>query len=345
MISFFDFLTSNTLSVYTFIAFICGVSLLFLRKIEVGDHAEVTFFDSGTRGYWKEGLCLAANPFPFLRNIGINTFWDVLLPIREQQFNPNIIINHHYDQRETGYRVNVSTGLFAANMDKLINRFFGWLFGVSGEPAHLLFQRVGFRLMLITIVVTYGLNITHSKNNTRPPQASQSFFSQNIWDRGGSLTVNAQLQKGAQPFMPQPEMFIPTNGETWEYVEIKNDSRKYVKYNERLTQDGIPQIEITEKMCVLIPAGRKIGFNSRFAPEYAIEMNKMVHYMKKRESLDVAENIIAFVMLPTNKSLASKDGWNYLYNNWTTVDTPHYVFIAQAKPQYSPAIAGGLVCF
>lgn len=151
---------------YTFnlmLLFSTGVFFIFFRVLK--EPEELIYLDAGTGGYWGEGYCLVPSFLPFLRNIGINFPWGLRNRRLEgmSERTKNINIHHHQDQRELNYRVNIETSLLTANLNRLFERIGSWIFNINNGKPELFYQRIGFRLMILALILGYGANFFFPK--------------------------------------------------------------------------------------------------------------------------------------------------------------------------------------
>lgn len=162
---YYIFVSRNQYTLPLTLVFFAGVLLVLFRLLK--EPEEVMFFDAGTGGYWGEGWCLVPSFTPFLRNIGINFPWGLrnrrLEELEERR--KDVDIHHYQDQREMGYRVNVQTTLFAANVNRLFESIVRWVTGYEKGKRELFYQRIGFRIMLLAIILGWGANFFFPKPN------------------------------------------------------------------------------------------------------------------------------------------------------------------------------------
>lgn len=343
---FFGFLTANHYYMWTLSLFLVGELLMFLRIIETGTYAEVTFFNSGTGIYWSDGLVLSANPFPFLRNIGINTFWDIFHPITERlkmaMTTPEIY--HYVDQSKPRYNVNVETTFWTAKTDMLVTNLLSWLFGFQKGSPELLFQRVGLRIILVTLASTWVLNHTHPRHNeSYEKQGSEYTVEQ---ERGFSqgrpsstnVTVQLSVRSAEPPLYPGPSDFSRRDGTSY---KSPGSVYRYYRPMSNRGQDGIDTVSIdgNEPLCLIMYQGQRLSIttNGRF-PVFVVNMRDSVLYGKKIPRLNFFERI-DYILFGNQSVYPTRDSWNYIYENWhTDVETTRHAIVAEAKKN-------GLVCF
>jgi hypothetical protein len=109
-----------------------------------------------------------------LHNIGIHLLWDLE---EREPVNANVHINSYQDQRESQYHVRANVSLFWLNFDKLISLIVGWFFGFKRGEEKLLYQRVGFRIILVSIVGGFVCNWFFPRPvNADTPSVFSNFF-------------------------------------------------------------------------------------------------------------------------------------------------------------------------
>jgi hypothetical protein len=152
--------------------FFVGIFLHFLRKIESGTHAELLFFEKSTGHFWSDGFCLVPSVLPALHNVGIYLLWNLKkdMQLLQPNFNPNVTIHHFKDQRLPVYRVNTDTSLLALSIHNTIGKMFAWFFAPIGDDSELKYQKLGFRIILISLILGWGGNTFFPKEY----QAQQS---------------------------------------------------------------------------------------------------------------------------------------------------------------------------
>ncbi len=343
---FFGFLTANHYYMWTLGFFLVGELLMFLRIIETGTYAEVTFFNSGTGIYWSDGVVLSANPFPFLRNIGINTFWDIFRPITERlrmaMTTPEIY--HYVDQSKPRYNINVETTFWTAKTDMLITNLLSWLFGFQKGDPELLFQRIGFRILLVTLLSTWVLNFTHPIDGVsqKGQEAEQVAEQRHSYQQGAvsSTIVSVQLsvRSAEPPLYPDRNDFSRRDGTSY---KTPGSVYRYYRPMSNRGRDGIDTVSIdgNEPLCLIMYQGQRLSIttNGRF-PVFVVNMRDSVLYGKKIPRLNFFERI-DYILFGNQSVYPTRDSWSYIYENWhTDVETTRHAIVAEAKKN-------GLVCF
>lgn len=166
---YYNYVLGNTHTSELMLIFSIGIFFIFFRKLE--EPEELLFLDKGTGGYWGEGYCLVPSFAPFLRNIGINFPWGLrngrLNEVHER--TRNIDIHHYQDQRDLNYRVNVETSLMVANINRLFDNLIRWIFGFNKGKPELFYQRIGFRIIILALILGWGGNtFSQKETNSRP---------------------------------------------------------------------------------------------------------------------------------------------------------------------------------
>jgi hypothetical protein len=284
--------------------------------------------------YWSDGLALAANPFPFLRSIGITTFWDVHHPVTERykMENDPIRVDHFVDQSRPRYNINTEASLLAAKTDMLITNMFAWFFGFQKGPSELLFQRVGLRIIILTIITTFVLNHTHPQS-TNP---SWKNFSKNSVSDTSTVKVTAQLiaENVQVPLYPENSDFAQRDGSSF-YVDTNSS---YIYYRPSANySDGVARVTIQRPACLLVYPGQKVSITTNRPPVFVVNMENKVIYVKKKNYLDNIDKLLHFFSRKEDVYITSSS-WSYLNKNWHTVDVQNYAIMGSAK-------GNALVCF
>lgn len=134
--------------------FIVGAFFSFLRKIPAGTKAELLFMEKSTGCYWSDGFCLIPSIGHMFHHIGIYVLWNLkqAYEVGLQETTHLLNINHQYDQSRPTYNVKVETSLFRMELYRMINAITSWIFGFQKGHPELLYQRIGFRIILVAII-------------------------------------------------------------------------------------------------------------------------------------------------------------------------------------------------
>lgn len=322
-----------------------GVFFLLFRKLE--EPEELLFLDRGTDGYWGEGYCLVPNFLPFLRNIGINFPWGLRNSRRnilQEERLRNIDIHHYQDQRDMSYRVNAETSLFAANMNRFFEKLFKWIFSIDEGKPELFYHRIGFRFMLLALILAYtsdfSKSVTKVVNDYTPPHLTQ---------QKESYRVSIQLNNGVLRGFPDPPMFESKGDNQNGKVIIVNDT-VYMYYQKR--DDGLIPFygDIPENRCLLIPAGKELKILSQNKPVSAVNMENLVSYGIRYESSNFYQKLWAFGGTFTHDVAwyPTSDTWKHIVDNWDTVEKtkkPLTVKALTKEKMLDSDAGGGVVCY
>lgn len=136
------------------LVFMVGAFFMCLHSIRPGTTAKLTFFGSYTGKAWKSGYCLLPTISYFLDSIGLHFLWWLEKEPDEKEYRNQGLDNHHYaDQREPSYRVNSDASLLTATTARIVGNIIGWITGFRKGDPDLIFQRLGFRLVVLSIVL------------------------------------------------------------------------------------------------------------------------------------------------------------------------------------------------
>lgn len=334
---YYAYVHGNTYVFQLMLLYSIGVLSVFFRVLE--EDEEVTFLDKGTGGYWGEGWCLVPSFLPFLRNIGptgINFPFGLRNRRRKEleERRRNVDIHHYRDQDKMEYHVNVQTTMLGANTNRFFEGFFRWFFGYEKGRFDLLFQRFGFRVMLLALVAGWFTNQTTAVGEA--------------WDKYNPFkdeVVNAtiQLDDGIPRPLPADHQFVWKKGMPSLSMPGSRETL-FVPYHE--IPGKTPYITVKEKLCATVPAGKILGFDTQYKPVYAVNMKNDVVYMKRYETLSPLQRLI--VSISGAKDYKTSDTWTEVVRMWDTVESEKYVILAQALDQESLSdkrALGGMVCF
>mgnify|MGYP006054362273 CR=1 FL=1 len=169
---YYFFVKNNTAWFYLTVLFFIGALAHFVR--ENRDGAQLRFGGAPTGVYWDAGYCLVPSILHILHNINIYLLWDLDEPESE---NSNISIDTYQDQRQSQYHVRANVSIFWLNVDKLVSVFLSWFFGFQKGRNKLLYQRIGFRIILVAIVIGWVCNSFAPKPKVEvvaPPSSTSS---------------------------------------------------------------------------------------------------------------------------------------------------------------------------
>lgn len=173
VIPYYNFVEDIPFETELTVLFSVGILFHFIRNIEVGTESKLLFFHQWTGKVWTEGLCLIPSLLPFLHNFGIHLLWDLHKP--KYEYSPSresrVNINNFQDQKLSQYRVGTHTSLFWLNVDKFFSGLIRWFFieWKDGDP-ELLFQRVGFRIILVAVSLGGAIGTYVSARNSIQPE-------------------------------------------------------------------------------------------------------------------------------------------------------------------------------
>ncbi len=344
---FYLFVADNQYWWKLLLAFYVAVLFLFMVKIETGTQAELIFFDKSTRVLWEDGLCILPTLFPFAHHIGIHLFWW----IKRQDRDPRAFsdtepdITHHFDGKRMQYVAKVQTSLLAANVNRHLENMVGSFVEYKRGDPELLYQRVGFRLMVIIIlfaaITNYTSPLTRQSNQSNPSVSN----TQAGPSTKNTVSVSVQLEKQNKPIYPEKEFFTPRKDKEWVYVPV--DGRKYFYYKD--TGDKTPQMKVEDSRCVAVPAGKKIQFFGKYPPTYAVSMKSKIIYAQMASSVPFFTKVVRLIV--ADEPLDSpyyfmERSWERAYDEWDTI-VLEFGFVAKARTldELSPEVYGGLVCF
>lgn len=337
--------------------FFCGLFFHFFRKIEPGTEAELIFFGKATGKFWEDGFCLVPSLLPILHTIGIYLLWDLKKPIdpHVHKSSPGRTINveHFHDQRLPMYQVKTKTSLLGMQASRLTGNIFGWFFSVDRKNSELMFQKIGFRIVLVALAAGWIAvpSPTHNEVPTIPAPQPPSITeprdeptpNQPIQD-DSTVTVKVQLGEPPFPAFPSKEHFEVEESTTIQLYYLY----KGIEYNRyhRGIGDRPPVVVAEKSSCVIVPAGKSVFIKTVSPPILAINMVNEVSFVVDKAKLP-SRNIFATIFLPAPSLVFYKD-WRYLQKNWGIVDiVGGYMLLAKASTEgeIPPPYHGGLVCF
>jgi hypothetical protein len=340
------------------IFFAFGVLLHFFEVIKPGTRAELVFVGKARNFFWEDGYCLVPSFMPILHNFGVRPLWSLkkadILPV--YRGDRDVSIDHFQDQRLPRYNVNTQTSMFGMFISRISEAVFGWFLGIQKGDPELLFQRLGSRIIILSIVLgfianTFYPNKPSGVQNGEPSasSASQSYDKRNNKPKSpeGKVMTLSQLSKGRDPIIPGEDKFLPEkNGPALHYFFVnESDPRKYFLFQEP-GESGKTILFVKESLCAIIPAGRKIYFLTNYPPQNVLNMEVEVIYAKKEERYNLVEKIEKRISGNVRSKTSS---WRDLYDNWNDVETENHFIIAQARtrdklPEPEKSF-GGIVCF
>lgn len=320
-----------------------GFLFLYLRKIEAGTEAEVVFFEKSfkpNKHIWGDGFCLVPTLLPLLHYIGIHWLWDIRKNpnLIESQFNPNVNIYHHKDQRIPEFKVNSDATLFQSTVYRFFGNVTDWFFSLDSKDPELVYQKLGFRIIIVAVVLGWIGNFF--------PKSQPNIPQNNVIRNKETVTGLFSLIR------EKPIKYFPSN-EVFEIDYEQNvlhyryhDDVKLFSYHKVYGKD-FPTISVKEKICAVVPAGMKIAFLSKIPPVYAVNMKSELLYDSKPEYLNFfRRNGSIFYLLFGNESkfLETSGTWRGIDEHWERVN---YKIIAQAldKNDIPDGVLGGIVCF
>lgn len=324
--------------------FFFGVLLHFLAKIPPGEYIGLAFFGKRINKIWSDGYCLIPSLFPVLHKIDIYLLWSLILDNSGYRYDRDVNVYHYQDQRSFQFRVNSNTSLLHATMVKFIGNMASWFFEVSKGDPKLLYQRVGFRMMLVSVVLGLFANLGDwVTSSVQLPSISQS-------DRG-AIAVTVQLKKRGPVTFPNKERFVPVEkNNTLYFFEI--DGTKYLPYAVENFEDKTV-IKVENQLCGLVPVGKKVVYISPTPPRYAINMKEEVLYVKNIDKESFIERNYELVRFAWSKitggtyDIQKSTSWENLYSNWSNLGAEKYGIevTAELKRDVPSSAIGGLVCF
>jgi len=325
-----------------------GAIMTQIAIIPTGHTASLTFFGQKQEIIWGDGI----SPLPNFFHITLGLFhfsvlWGLLLwkeHLHEHAYKDNYI-RGDVQKATFGYRSQVSP--IHMSLIQLLTWFFtGWREGLP----HLWVSNLGFRIMLIGIVISFGGAGAHKVSANVGTKIS-NFVAQNaVSSNSNKAVANIQLNKGRLPIMPTAEYFIPQS--KMKMVRIDGDDRDYFMYDTPSTGE-MSSVVILRQMCVLVPFDKEKKIFTSFRPVVAINMQLMVSYKEKGSVIRhlpwLEKTWYTFSRtninsLPPRDSTAS---WLYLYESWNEVETEPFPLIVKAalKEESHSENEGGLVCF
>lgn len=337
--------------------FTFGATLQFLQKIEPGTVAELVFFGKATGFFWEDGFCLVPSFPPFLNSFRLSILWSLkkAITILSQQESNTTSIDVYKDQARTNYNMHVNTTQGGMLISRILEGTFYWIIGFEKGNPDLYYQRLGFRIMLLAILLGMIANrqYEYSQRNTSQnySQSSNSSTSStpNYKKKNDEKTqALIQLKEGDLPVMPLPEKFVarPDNGKQLVFFVNKDDLRPYYLYHE-VEVGKMPITYVTESHCSVIPAGRKKIFVTKYSPRVAVNMLDEVSY---KQIVSTKSDLRKFTdSIMGESSYLDIGTWKYISVNWDNVNTDKYGIIVQALPDSelpnSSKGLGGIVCF
>lgn len=322
-----------------------GWVFLYLRKIEAGTEAEVVFFEKSfkpNKHIWEDGFCLVPTLLPVLHIIGIHWLWDIRKNTNstEMMFNPNVNIYHHKDQRIPEFKVNSDATLFQATVYRFIGNLTDWFFSIDSKDPELVYQKLGFRIIIVAFVLGWVGNFF--------PKNQSGFSLNNSNHNNATFTILVQLEKeNPLPFFPENKSFeIDYTQNIQHYRDVGNT--KLFAYHQ-VSGIKFPTIVVQEKLCAVVPAGKKISFISKTPPVYAANMVNEVYYFGKIDHLSfLRRNTIVFYYITGSMDhfQVVSDTWKEISDHWEKVDSTYHILAeAREKKEIPDGVAGGMVCF
>lgn len=342
---FRGFVHGNPYFVELNLTFLLGFFFLFFRVLK--EDTELMFFGKGTGYYWGEGFCFDPSLVPFLSEIGIFIPWG-LRPPRSAGINrlaEKVNIHHYQDQREMRYNVNVETSFFAATMHRIASNFIGWFFGFKKGEEHLIYRRIGIRIILVAVVAGFMTNKINDIKNT-------SFIPDILGN--GTTTVLVQLNKtNRQYLIPSNEMFTPLPYEKDSQYYTYVDGIKYFRFQRGKGYGILPIIKISDSSCAIVPAGRELDIFTTRRPVYAMNMEvELTRYIDRKyaQSLEQFKVFIKESFSNGRYSIPRHHDWVETYDDWEHSEFNNgttAILTVKAKDQEKiPGnTPGGLVCF
>ena len=354
---YFQYFGSNLYTIHLMALFGFGVILHFFHIIEPAERAELVFNGKATGLCWEDGYCFTPSLLPILHYFGIYLLWSLKKPrsfygVEER----NVYVDHFQDQRLPQYRVNVETSFFTATASRVFNNILCWFIGVEKGKEELLFQRVGFRVMLAAVILGWGANAFYGNTDTNYDDSKKHSISAHApmntitvpkVPKEGHVIIYTSLKVGKPPTMPLPEDFVVQPlGDKQLYIEVENDPRKYFLFHE--TDNGeLHTFFITESSCVVIPPGRAALVSSVYPPLYVVNMKNRAKYALDPEKIRFDKKIFYFLWKKPMR--LDETSWKYLYDRWNEVSTEKHGLKVEALPTAellpSSKKFGGLVCF
>ncbi len=322
--------------------FFLGIFLHFLRKIEAGTTAELLFFEKSTNYFWSDGFCLVPSLFPALHNIGIYLLWNLKKETYEelQLFNPNIKIEHtHFrDQRLPEYKIKTDASLLSMTIYRIFANLGNWFFSIDRSHPELVYQRIGFKIILLAVI--YGF-IANSWINLPFNQQKKT-----------SHIVYAQLDDGTiQPPLPNKEMF--EEDVVKKYTDL--DGFRFLHYQKTINGKK-PFVLVDSPVCLIIPAGKRLAFESKKPPKLVINMTRNAEYVAKEQYASLLGKILSktynftanmFANKPVQFGYPETKAWKYAQTFWDKIDFEGYAVVATAKDleDIPDGVTGGFICF
>lgn len=323
--------------------FFVGILFHFLRKIEAGTKAELTFFEKATGHYWNDGFCLVPSLMPILHNIGIHPLWNLKkdIPIENTLYNPNINVNHFQDQKIPIYRVSANASLFQLSVHNFFSTIGGWFFSIDRSNPEMIYQRIGLKIILVAIIAGWIGNFIPEKTTPGLNNPTNNIE--------GTITIKTQLGQLPLSSFPTNDYFVVDTDQNTQHFTNFNGMRLFA-YHKRLGEN-YPIIYVDGSLCVTVPAGERIGFKTKQPPVFATNMQK-VTFSEKLDSLSFIKRNTAplyylFNGLSVKGFQETTNTWEHLHNNWDTVDSENFEIVSRAMDQKDilDKVAGGLVCF
>ena len=158
----FGFMLKSQFTVLLTFCFFLAVLFSFVRENAYG--GELRFFGQLTGVRWESGYCLVPSILPILHHIRIYLGYDLEEdPVERSVEYRNPRIHHFQDQRLSNYNVRADTTLLGLNTDKFLGWLINWITGIHNGPKKLFYQRVGFRLMVLCILMGFVTSFTHPR--------------------------------------------------------------------------------------------------------------------------------------------------------------------------------------
>lgn len=336
--------------------FLFGVLLHFFQKIEPGTRAELVFFGKARNFFWEDGYCLVPSFLPILHQVGIHLLWSLKKAVYSGIYRSDrdVSIEHFQDQRRPNYNMNTQTTMFGMAVSRILEVIFGWFLEISRGDPELLFQRIGQRIMVLSIILGAFANIFFPNKETRSVGQTFSMVSEEKKNssqepRKGMTLVSSGLHVGLPPQMPLAENFVPRPTSTTRlYFNVDSgvDKRKYFLFHEP-PLGKFHTITVNEPLCQVIPAGRDVLFFSKYRPQFEGNTENRVEYVVKKENQNPLREVYKnFRGISSKTEVAT---WKEIYSDWSMVDTESYGIIVRAladedQPQPGKGL-GGIVCF
>ncbi len=353
---YYSYFGNNQYSLKLTALFLFGVLLHFFHKIEPGTQAELVFCGKATGLYWEDGYCLVPSILPVLHNFGIYLLWSLKKAVGAYEYRSDkeVSIDHFVDQRRPNYNMNVQATPLQMTASRVSEALLEWITGYEKGNPELLYQRVGFRIILLSIILGAFANVFYPDESGSGRQLvstpTEQYLSRDapIASSDGTILVTSSLRYGAKPTMPDKERFIPhTTKDSHLFFTLDGkDKTKYLMYREPAAGERA-SVHIEESMCVLVPAGRDVYFFTKYRPQFEVNMEKHVIYVTKLEKRNKLYELYKVIHGRTLEQDSAS--WGYIHDNWDDVDTVSYGFRAKALPLDKipdpKKSGGGIVCF